>query len=69
MQLSAEKLASALASRLDAVVPRPIRVRAEDTMVNVYDGAELWAGSPASEIVEADGALSAEDAEYFELDD
>lgn len=44
----------ALAVRLDAVVPSRLRVRADGTSVNVYDGSEAWHGSAASEILEDD---------------
>ena len=54
MPPSARKLAVALAGRLDAVVPSRLRVRADGTSVNVYDGGEVWHGSAASEILEDD---------------
>ena len=54
MPPSARKLALALAARLDAVVPSRLRVRADGTSVNVYDGSEVWHGSAASEILEDD---------------
>jgi hypothetical protein len=46
------KLAAALAERLNAVVPKPLAVRREGTMVNVYNGLHLEGGTPASEIVD-----------------
>jgi len=41
---AAVRLATALAERLDAVVPRPFRVRAEGAWVAFYHG-EAWDGS------------------------
>ena len=41
--LAAVRLASALAERLDAVVPRPIRVRAEGGWVSLYVGEQPYA--------------------------
>ncbi|HEY0778994.1 MAG TPA: hypothetical protein VGD56_13570, partial [Gemmatirosa sp.] len=41
---AAVRLAATLAARLDAVVPRPFRVRAEGGWVAVYRGDE-WDGS------------------------
>ncbi|HEY9225639.1 MAG TPA: hypothetical protein VIP11_03260 [Gemmatimonadaceae bacterium] len=64
MQLSARKLAAALASRLTAVVPLPVRVFVEETpkplllpdegideiIVRVASGSELWGGQVLSDL-------------------
>lgn len=58
MAASSHKVAAALAERLNAVVPRPLIVRAEGSSVNVYNGSRLEGGTPASEIVDDDDGRS-----------
>ena len=61
VSLSPERLARAMADRLDAVMPAPVRVRAEGTVVGIIWPSRAWlGGSAASELV-ADPADEDED--------
>lgn len=51
MPVSSRDLARALASRLDAVAPEGLEVRAEDDQVRVYRGGSLIGGSAAPRIL------------------
>ena len=65
MAASSRKLAVALATRLNAVVPKPLSVRAVGTEVHVYNGTRFEGSSPASEIVDDDDGRSlAEKADW-----
>jgi hypothetical protein len=47
----AERFAHAIAERLDAVVPRPVRVRADGTDVAVYVGDAWWGSSLTGDLL------------------
>src|SRR6185436_10515014 len=51
MRSPAESFARALAERLDAVVPRPVNVRADGSGVAVYVGDEWWGTSLVGEVL------------------
>ena len=48
----AARFARALADRLNAVVPRPVRVCAEGGAVAVYVGADRWGSALAGEVID-----------------
>jgi len=66
MSSFAERLARALADRLDAVVPTPPHVRADGDTVATYVGNEWWSTFLLGDVLESGGEEAEESSERIE---
>jgi hypothetical protein len=65
---AAVRLAAALAERLDAVVPRPLRVQAEGGWVSVYHGVTARSSTGVAPVLDQDAGPVEEDDERWSFE-